>query len=56
MATLTATLPVFEAEVLPPPPAVVDPNFVVADPAYRQSCAKSLFYKFFLGALVKHGT
>jgi len=37
MATLTEVLPTLQAELLPPPPAVADPNFVIPDPAYRQS-------------------
>ena len=41
-----------QAELLPPPPAVNDPNFVITDPAYRQSVGTALFYKFFLEALV----
>lgn len=53
MATLTAVLPTLQTELLPPPPTVADPNFVIPDPAYRQSVGTSLFYKFFLKALVQ---
>ena len=52
IATLTAALPILRAELMPPPPAVKDPSFVPTDPAYRQSVGTSLFYKFFLGAMV----
>eukprot|EP00041_Stephanoeca_diplocostata_P004415 m.44741 g.44741 ORF g.44741 m.44741 type:complete len:1384 (+) comp15101_c0_seq3:127-4278(+) len=53
LATWTGALPVLKQELVPGPPSVPDPNFVVASGTYRQATAVALLYKFFLTAMVQ---
>lgn len=50
---LNSIMPVLQKEATPTPCPVADPDFVPGDPAYRQSLALSLFYKYVLGCMVK---